>query len=146
MTPKEIRNSMMKPTINTPFHIDYEWWKQNDNNWRVHLFSCLCQEHQDIFQVLENNQMIDWVDPETAEIIPVDGLQHILMTHCSKQVDFITTNSTMIDAVFRVFLSNGNSPISPLELSSQIQKPADTILKTLSGSKVYKGIKPCPLC
>ena len=24
------RFSLVKPTVNTPFHIDFEWWRQND--------------------------------------------------------------------------------------------------------------------
>jgi hypothetical protein len=141
MSPEK-HSSIIKPTLQTPFHIDFEWWKQNDNNWRVHLFDCLCEQHQHDLESTDSHQTIDWVDPESGEIICMDRLQHILMTHCAHQPQFITSYSTLVDAVFRVFLSNGNLPATPLELSSQIQKSADTILRTISGSKVYKGIKP----
>jgi len=33
---------------------------------------------------------IDFVDPSTAEVVTVDGLQHVLITHCAKQPDFIS--------------------------------------------------------
>ncbi len=87
--------------------------------------------------------MIDWIDPETAEIRQVDGLQSTLMDHCARQMNFVTENTAMVDAIFRIFLSNGNSPLNAEELSDKIGKPAETILRTLSGLTVYRGIRPC---
>ena len=137
-----VRFSMVKPNIETPFHIDFDWWKQHDNNWRIFLHSCLCAEHQEAFSNLDDNVLIDWVDPKTAEVHPVDGLQHVLMTHCARQAGFITPNTTLVDAVFRILLASGNTPVSPGELAEKIDRPAQTILRTLSGMQVYKGIRP----
>lgn len=134
--------SLIKPTLETPFHIDFDWWKEHDGNWRVFLLSCLCPEHQEAYKDQPEDGMIDWVDPETAEVKRVDGLQSTLMSHCAKMPDFVTANTAMVDAIFRVFLSNGNHPMTPVELSDKIGKPADTILKTISGLQVYKGIRP----
>ncbi len=134
--------SLVKPTIQTPFKIDFEWWKTHDHNWRVYLFSFLCAEHQAVFEKVENQLWIDWIDPETAEVTQVDGLQHILMTHCAAQPDFVNSHTTLVDAVFRVLLSNGNNSITPAELSERIGKSATTILQTLSGPRVYQGIRP----
>lgn len=136
------RTSLIKPTPQTAFHIDFRWWKQHDNNWRVHLISCLCKDHKVAYSQLGENQWLDWVDPETAEVQLVDELQHTLMTHCAKQPDFLTNQTTLVDAVFRVFISNGNSPLTPVQLAEIIGKPAETILRTFSGPKVYKGIRP----
>jgi len=137
------RFSLIKPTIYTPFHIDFDWWKQNDNDWHVHLLGCLCQEHQASFSDLSKNRSVDWVDPQTAEVQVVDGLQHILITHCAKENNFLTNYTTLVDAVFRVLLANGNSPMTPVDFAAQTGKSADTILRTLAGAKVYKGIRPC---
>jgi hypothetical protein len=137
------RFSLVKPTPETPFHIDFAWWKQHDNNWRVHLHDCLCSEHQEVFSNLEDESWVDWIDPETAEVKRVDGLQHVLITHCARQTGFLTVNTTLVDAVFRTFLANGNVPMSPNGLAVQINRPADTILKTLAGPQVYKGLRPC---
>lgn len=134
--------SLIRPTVETPYHIDFDWWKEHDNNWHVFLISCLCAEHQAAFQNQGEDVLIDWVDPVTAEIRQVDGIQTTLMNHCVKEPGFLTANTAMIDAIFRVFLSNGNHPMSPLELSDKIGKSADTILKTISGFQVYKGIRP----
>jgi hypothetical protein len=136
--------SLIKPGNETPFHIDFEWWVKYDNDWRIFMQSYLCSEHQSIFSNFDQDTTIDWIDPKTAEVIQVDGLQHILMTHCAKQPGFITNSTTLVDAVFRVFLSNSNTAMSPVELSKQIQRPAETILRTLAGPQVYKGLRPCP--
>ncbi len=137
------RFSLVKPTVNTPFHIDFAWWKQHDNNWHVYLHSYLCPEHQEAFAPLHADQDIDWVDPETAEVQMVDGLQHILITHCAQQEDFLTEHTSLVDAVFRTLLANGNTPMTPATLGTQLNRSPDTILRTLSGPTVYKGIRPC---
>ncbi len=86
--------------------------------------------------------MIDWVDPLTAEVKPVEGVQNTLMSHCVKQPDFLTEQTAMVEAVFRLFLTNGNIPMSSDELGSCLKRPATTILRTLTGGRVYKGIRP----
>jgi hypothetical protein len=134
--------SLIKPTIDTPFHIDFEWWKSHDHNWRVYLFGFLCQQHQQAFENREEIQWIDWIDQETAEITQVDGLQHILMTHCALQPGFMDDNATLVNAVFRILLSTGNKPTSPKELGNLIGKNPLMILRTLSGPRVYQGIRP----
>jgi hypothetical protein len=136
------RFSLIKPTTDTPFHIDFDWWKQHDNNYRVFLFNCLCLEHQNAFSEAEQDVWIDWVDPETAEVRQVDGLQQILMSHCARQPDFLTSTTALVDSVFRVLLANANAPLTPNQLGEAISRPPDTILRTLSGMQVYKGIRP----
>ncbi|MEN8172761.1 MAG: hypothetical protein ABFS03_07750 [Chloroflexota bacterium] len=140
------RYSLVRPSNDTPFHIDYDWWGQHDREWRIHLHSALCPEHQETFAELKGDELVDWVDPETAEVQPVDGLQHILISHCAKAEDFITERTSLVEAVFRVFLSNGNLHLSSVELGERLNRPATTILRTISGTRVYKGIRPCPEC
>jgi len=134
--------SLIKPKITTPFKIDFDWWKKHDCDWRVFLRSFLCDEHQEMFENLDNDEMIDWVDPDTAEVTQVDGLQHILITHCAKQDGFLNARMTLVDSVFRIFLANGNKPMTPEELGNRLNRSASTILRTLSGMRVYKGIRP----
>ena len=140
------RFSLIKPTIQTRFHIDFDWWGQSDRNWRVDLRSFLCPEHQIAFAESNGDEMVDWVDPETAEVQRVDGLHHILITHCAKEPDFITQRTTLVDSVFRIFLANGNTPLTPVELAEQLGRLPQTILTTLSSGRVYKGLRPCPNC
>ena len=134
--------SLVKPTIQMPFHIDFDWWRANDENWHVALASMLCTEHQEAFAALPDGQMIDWVDPETAEVRQMDGLQHTLIQHCAKQAGFLDEHTAVVEAIFRLLLANGNTPMSPEQLSARLNRPAETILKTIASGRVYKGLRP----
>ena len=136
------RFSLVKPTVDTPFHIDFAWWKKNERDWHVYLRSLLCPEHQDAFANVEEGETIDWVDPKTAEVKPVEGVQNALMSHCVKQPDFLTSQTALVEAVFRLLISNGNIPLSAEELGTRLNRPPEIILRTLVGARVYKGIKP----
>jgi hypothetical protein len=136
------RFSLVKPNVNTPFHIDFDWWKKNERDWHVYLRTLLCADHQATFENMEQGQTIDWVDPATAEVKPVDGIQHALMTHCVRQPDFLTDQTALVEAVFRLFLTNGNQPMSSNELAARLKRPPETILRTLASARVYKGIRP----
>lgn len=137
------RISLVKPSVETRFHIDFDWWIKNDQDWRVYLRSNLCPEHQLAFMDRNFEEQIDWIDPQTAEVRRVDGMQQILITHCARQPGFIPEHAALVDSAFRVFLANGNQPLSSLELGERLNRPPQTILKTLSGIRVYKGIRPC---
>jgi hypothetical protein len=134
--------SLIKPTLQTHYHIDFAWWQKNENDWHVHLTSLLCPEHKEMFANMHMGELVDFIDPDTAEVRPMDGLQQVILTHCARQPDFVTGQTAMVEAVFRTFLSNGNSPLSATELSLRLGRPANTILITLSGVRVYKGIRP----
>ena len=134
--------SMVKPGVDTPFHIDFDWWKERDSNWRIFLIGILCEKHQGLFSDKDDSFVIDAVDPETAEIHPVDGVLHTLMNHCAKKDDFIPDNLPMIGRIFRIFLANGNEPLTPQQLSELVNRPARTILITIGGYQVYKGLRP----
>jgi hypothetical protein len=136
------RFSIVKPTLQTRYHIDFNWWSQSDRDWRVHLSSLLCPEHQEAFADFKADEMVDWVDPETAEVQRVDGLQHVLITHCAKEEGFISERTALVDAVFRLFLANGNDPMTISELAERLGRPPQILLKTLSGGRVYRGLRP----
>lgn len=137
-------SSLLKPTVATPFKIDFDWWMEHDRSWRVHLRSCLCEEHQEMYADLAGDEQVDWIDPDTAEVQRVDGLQHTLISHCARQDQFITEHTTLTEALFRTFLANGNQPLSPEELAELLDRQPTKILQTISGTRVYKGIRPAP--
>lgn len=140
-TDKPKRPSLIRPTLETSFHIDFDWWKENDSNWRIFLQSYLCEKHQEIFKDHDEDVVIDAVDPETGEVKQVDGLLYQLMNHCAKQPEFINDNMPLIAKVFRIFLANGNKPLNSQQLSELVNRPARTVLVTLTGPQVYKGIR-----
>lgn len=134
----------IKPSLKTPFHIDFAWWERESRELRIYLLAHLCAEHRLQFESIAETELIDWVDPETGEVQQVDGLQHVLRTHCSQQPGYLEEHTSLVDAIFRVFLANGNQPLTPVELADRIGRAGQgqTILKTLSGARVYKGLRP----
>lgn len=142
MTERERRLRLLRPTQNTKFHIDYSWWERAGRDLDVYLRSHLCPEHQEAYADLDPGADVDSVDPETAEVVRVPGIQHVLISHCSQQDDYLTPQTSLINAIFRVFLASGNTPLTPAELGDRLGRPPRMILRTLSGSRVYKGIRP----
>jgi len=138
----EHRSSLVKPTLETPYCIDFDWWKEHDRDWKIYMRNFLCAYHSEIMQDISDNEIIDWIDPITAEVKTVDAIQHTLITHCVKEVDFKTTNSALVDSVFRLFLANGNKPLTCKELGKELGKAPNLILRTFSSLKIYKGIRP----
>jgi hypothetical protein len=136
------RFSLIKPSLQTPFHIDFDWWQKNERDWHVYLRTLLCAEHQELFANVQQGEMIDWVDPKTAEVKSVDGIQHTLMSHCARRPEFLTEQTAIVEAVFRLFLTNDNIPMTAEELGARLNRPPQTILRTLSGPRVYKGLRP----
>ncbi len=136
------RFSLVKPTLQTPFHIDFDWWRQNDRNWRIYLRGYLTPEDEKAYIDSDQETQVDLIDPETAEVHQVDGLQHILISRYAQRDDFITETTSLIEAIFRLFLATGNTPMSSEELAERLSRHPRTILRTLSGPRVYKGMRP----
>jgi hypothetical protein len=134
--------ALTRPTLTTKFHIDFNWWERADRDLDVYLRSHLCPEHQEAYSDMEGDEMVDTIHPETGEVTRVLGIQHTLITHCALQDDYLTPQTTLVNAVFRVFLANGNTPLTPEELGERLVRPARMILRTLSSPRVYKGIRP----
>lgn len=132
----------VRPTVNTKFHIDFDWWDEKGGNFRVHLLSHLCPECQDRYQNYQEADLVDWIGADTAEVMQVDGLWHSLRTCCSLKPDYINELTPLTTSIFRVFLANGNHPLSATELQEKLQRPAGTILRTIGGFQVYNGVKP----
>jgi hypothetical protein len=137
-----MKSPWVKPTINTKFQIDSQWWEQEGRNFRVHLLSHLCNECQERYKNYQEAETVDWIDERTGQVAQVDGLWHSLRVCCSLKPDYVDESTPLTTAVFRVFLANGNEPLSPIELSQKLSRPADTILRTIGGLHVYHGIRP----
>lgn len=141
MTPASEMAKRIKPTLDTRFHIDYDWWERGGGDLRIYLISHLGQDQREFFSDNRDIEEMDWVDPVTAEVTRVDALKRALL-EATQKPDFITHRTSLVDAVFRVFLANNNTPLTPVELGERIGRDPRTILRTLSGTTVYKGLRP----
>ncbi len=131
----------IKPTYDTRFYIDYDWWERQGRQLRAYMINHLPPEQRAYFVEHSEVEETDWVDPETGEVRRVDALQQALQ-RAGEALDFITPQTPLVEAVFRVFLANGNKPLSITELSERIGRTPRAILRTLSGPRVYRGLRP----
>ena len=132
-----------RPTVDTKFHIDYEWWQTSGRNFRLYLLEQLCDACKQRFATHRETETVDWVSPETGEVIEADALLQCLKGMCAQKPDFIDPRVPLTAAVFRIFLLNDNAPLSSRELHSTITwKQPETILSTLGGRTTYLGIRP----
>ena len=133
---------LIKPTIDTPFHIDYSWWDDQGLDLNVQLMAHLTPDLQEIYAGQRVGEKIDLIDWDTGEVQQVEGLQYLIATRCSKEPGYIMQAPTLVEAVFRVFLSNGNRPMSPRTLSPMVGQQPEKILRVLSGPHVRRGLRP----
>lgn len=135
-------NALAKPTLETPFHIDYSWFERTGEDLRREILSQLSPEQRErLSQNSEEEQLLDFVDPVTAEVTRVDELGLAIQVAASDP-NFINPQTSVIDSVFRVFLANSNQPLTPAELAERLSRPPKTILGAISGRQIYKGIRP----
>jgi len=134
-------SALVKPTLDTTFHIDYSWWDRSGDDLRVYKLSHLPQDQRERLSSGGDNRVVDFIDPDTGEVSQLGELELALQL-ASRDPDFINPHTSVVDSIFRVFLANGNVPLSPNQLGDLIGRSPATILKTISGARVYKGIRP----
>ncbi len=142
LPPNPALAQFIKPTLDTPFHIDFEWWRKQGLDFNVELLAHLCPEHRAAYAGQRVGEKIDWIDWKTGEVKQVDGLHYVITTHCSKQPGYLTQASTLLAALFRVFLSNGNQPLTCRQLSTLVGHLPEQVLGVLAGRVVKKGLRP----
>lgn len=132
----------VKPRLDTKFHVDFSWWQEKGENLRAFLQGHVCQGCQDMAQQTQD-ELFDWVDPETGQVSRVDSLWHIIHTQCQDDPEFFDSRVPLTSAIFRAFIANNNTPLTAEEIHLRIPKKSpDLILNTIGKRIVYKGIKP----
>jgi len=134
-------NILIKPTLETKFHIDYSWWEKSSEDLRTYLLSHLLPEQRERLSQTDEARTVDYIDPDTGEVFELDELG-LAIQIAAEDENFINQQTSLVDSIFRVFLADGNLPMTPVELAEATGRNANTILKTLSGAQIYKGIRP----
>lgn len=132
---------LVKPTLDTKYHVDYDWWTRSGEDLRVYLLSHLLPEQRDRLSQTTEQRTVDYIDPDTGEVTQLDDLD-LAIRLAADDPNFINPQASTVDSLFRVFLANGNTPMTPRELEEATGRSASVILKMLSGKQIYKGIRP----
>ena len=134
-------SALVKPTLSTRFHIDYDWWNRSPEDLRYYLLSHLRPEQRARVAELPESEVVDYIDPQTGEVHRMDAIQ-LAIHEASQDADFIDEHTSLVDIVFRVLLKFNNRPMTPAEIAEYASRDAETILKTIGGRQIYKGIRP----
>lgn len=117
--------------------IDLDWLEQHNRSFLALAQGCLCSK------CTKKQKDTEPISP--AELI--SGIEGC----CSKSSEFITSELPILDSIFRLFLANGNQPLSLQELSKQLAKrrgdsprTSVEVLSCLLGDERYYGLRPAP--
>jgi hypothetical protein len=137
------RKSLVRPTIDTLFKIDFEWWASKDSSWKASLVGLLTPEEKEKYsKIINGDILIDIIDVQTGRVEKVDGLRSIIYLEISTQESFVHPHIAITEGIFRLFMKNGNAPLSPVKMAELLNKDAKIILRTLLGVRPPKGIRP----
>ena len=144
LAPRAPAGRLNKPGLATRFHIDFDWWQREEREIEVYLRTYLSEAQLAQLQQENAPQTVDWVDPETAEVRNMNLMEFLFRTNAAELMAGEEKGASLVDAIFRLFLANGNQSLSPVEIAEKVGRAGQerTILRTLSGARVYKGIRP----
>ena len=132
---------LIKPTLDTNFFIDYSWWERNTEDLRIYLLSHVLPEQRERLKESEENSVIDYIDPETGEVSQVDEL-NLAIKLAAEDPNFINPQTSLVDSVFRVFLANGNRPLSPQSTGRRDEAQRDHHSQNLQQHTNLQGHSP----
>jgi hypothetical protein len=138
--PQLKRSTLKRVTPETRFYVDYSWWDKSNLDLKTYLFTRLgIGEDADSDNDIDE---IDMVDPHTGEVRRVDGFQYMIQSYFTQLPDSFFTQTSFVDAVFCVLLANANQPMTAKEIAAKVNRPVDTVVRTLGAGKIYQGIRP----
>jgi hypothetical protein len=131
---------LAKQTLDTKYHIDYDWWPTSGEDLRTNLLKQVPPEFKDAVLEQPEDREFDYIDPHTGRVSRIDPLLFALKVAAESE-EFLGKSVSLADAVFRVLLTTDNRPTSVREFATLTGRDGRTIL-TLLSSRVYYGIRP----
>lgn len=129
-----------RPTADTKFFIDYDWWERSNLDLKTYLYSRLDIDEE--LQLDTDMEQVDLIDSRTGEVRQVDGFQYVLQTYFNRLPQDFAAYTSLVDAAFCVLLANANQPMTAREIAERLNRSPDVLLRTLGGPQVYQGIRP----
>jgi hypothetical protein len=122
--------------VESRWFIDLEWFQLNNRSFSALTQHCLCVRCRERLRIDE-------------EEVPEEEILATIKDCCSKEPDFITAGSPVFESIFRIFLANGNQPLSLEELDRQLiewragnpyHTPVEVLSRLLENDRYY-GLK-----
>ena len=131
---------LKRPTPETKFFIDYDWWERSNLDLKTYLFTRLQVDENLPFDAY--GEKVDLVNAQTGEVRQVDGFQYVLQAYFSQLPEDFAARTSLVDATFCVLLANANQPLAAEDIAERVHRPTEVVIKTLGGPRVYQGIRP----
>jgi len=131
------KQDIITDQISPRWFIDLDWYRQNNRSFLALAQGCLCPECGERLK--------------EGEISAAD-LVTTIRDCCSKTPDFITGKVPILEAIFRLFLANGNQPLDLEEMGRQLSdwRGGETsgtsaqVLSRLLERDQYYGLRQAP--
>lgn len=134
------RFGLARPTVDTPFHVDWSWFERNQLDSEQVIRDQLCPACARRL-VGEEPQDVDAVDLATGEIRMTDSLREAISAHCQWQPGYLSIEQPLAQVLLRLFLANHNQPQSVTEIARRIGRhDDDQLLRLLVSGTVRNGI------
>ncbi|HZQ98966.1 MAG TPA: hypothetical protein VFC93_09140 [Chloroflexota bacterium] len=108
------------------FFIDTSWYEQNGRSFKAMAQGRFCSACQAKLGTV-TEERVPTVDKKTNRVVyEVRQVQYgdqpmaVIRADCSKQRNYITPDTPVLEAIFRVFLANGNQPATIERLREQL--------------------------
>jgi len=119
--------------------INLKWLQANNRSFTTMVKSSLCPKCRKKLKVDQGEKK-------------ANDLLKAIKTCCSKSVDFITPALPLQESAFRIFLANGNQPLTLEELGNQLNqwrgvdsyRTSVTILSRLLRNDQHYGLQQAP--
>ncbi len=120
----------------TQWAIDLNWLKTNGRSFSILARDTLCAK-------CRKKLKADTIEAKASDLLKA------IQNCCSKSPDFITPSLPFQESIFRIFLANGNKPLTLGELGEQLSqwrgidtfRSSPAVLSRLMKSDQYYGIK-----
>ncbi|HQZ70228.1 MAG: hypothetical protein ACH37Z_07500 [Anaerolineae bacterium] len=130
----------LRTDIQTPFHIDLDWWSSHGRSLDRYLREILGG------QAAEDGNpaaLVDYIDPQTAEVFQLTAMWTQVLTQRAHRADFITSTMPMTNAVLRALIENRNRPMSAVQIHRRINRGSpQALLRVLQSAHQQYGIAP----
>ncbi|HEX5414607.1 MAG TPA: hypothetical protein VFZ25_03000 [Chloroflexota bacterium] len=107
------------------YYIDERWFTENNKSFRTFAQARMCPQCRKKLGT-EVQERVPTVDARSRVIYEVRAVPFgsnptsEIRKHCSKESGYITAETPLLEALFRVFLANGNQPIDAEQIQEQL--------------------------
>ncbi len=99
------------------YYIDVKWYDEHERSFRAVAQTRLCEACKEKLGT-ETQERVPTIDPRTGRVVfemrSVPFAQNpmsVIRSDCSKKREYITSETPLAEAIFRVFLASGNQPM-----------------------------------